>query len=249
MIYLYSGTPGSGKSLQMAHEVVRWVKSYKKNVITNTPISLNAIMGKNLKKKKHGLIYNIDNSILTVDFLYRYALRFHKEGKESQTLIVIDEAQTIFHPNVMKLECQENKFYRKEWLDFFTQHRHLGYDILLITQFDKLLDAQVRCLIEYNYVHRKANNFQAIGKFLTLIGLSLFVQIQKWYGVNAVSGTQYFTYNKRFANIYDSYGFRKKIILQLSERYGADEMEKIMGFVRPKKRGKVVEKVSDNKVS
>jgi len=241
MIYLYSGTPGSGKSLQMAHEVVKWIKSYKKNVIGNTRISVDAIMGKSIKE--HGKFYFFDNEYLTPDILYRYALRFHREDIESQTLIVIDEAQAKFHPNVMKLEAQENKFYRKEWLDFFTQHRQLGYDVLIITQFDKLLDAQVRCLLEYNYVHRKANNFQAIGKFLTLMGFSLFVQIQKWYGVNAVSGTQYFTYSKKYANIYDSYGYRKKIIAQLTKRYGEEEMAKIMGFIRTNNNTSSVKKV------
>lgn len=238
MITMFSGTPGSGKSLEMAHEISRWIKFYRKNVIANTPINVNAIMGKS--KKPHGRFFYIDNSKMSPDFFYMYAIKYHdlddENFKEHQSLIVIDEAQALFHPNVMKLECQENKYYRKEWLDFFTQHRQLGFDIIVISQFDKLLDAQIRAVLEYNYVHRKANNFRTIGKVLTILGIPLFIQVQKWYGINEITGKKFFTYTKKYANIYDSYLFRKKVIAMLIARYGESRMREIMGM-RPNKVG------------
>lgn len=236
MITLYSGTPGSGKSLEMAHEISRWIKFFRKNVIANTPINVNAIMGKS--KKERGRFFYLDNSKFTPDFFYMYAMKYHdldsNEFKEHQSLIVVDECQSLYHPNVMKLECQTNKNYRKEWLDFFTQHRQLGFDIILISQFDKLIDAQVRCLLEYNYVHRKANNFRTIGKVLTVLGIPLFIQVQKWYGINEVTDKKFFTYTKKYSKVYDSYAFRNKVMAYLKSRYGEKKMQEIMGF-RPTK--------------
>lgn len=245
MIYFYSGTPGSGKSLQMAHEVCRWIKSYKRNVIANTMISVKNIMGKSTKE--HGRFYYLSNDKFTPDFLYRYAIKFHDLGVEHQTLIVIDEAQVLFGPTAIKLYTQENKAYRQEWLEFFTQHRHLGFDVLIISQFDRLIDAQIRCLFEYNYVHRKANNFRTIGKILTILGISLFVQIQHWYGVSEVCGTLFFTYSKKYSQIYDSYAYRNQIIAKLTAKYGEEVMKQLMGF-KKSKNGKLP-KVKPNEVS
>lgn len=237
MITFYSGTPGSGKSLQMAAEVSRWIKLYKRNVIANTMISVNNIMGKKINKP-HGRFYYLANEHFSPEFFYKYALKFHDIGIEHQTLIVIDEAQVLYGPTAIKLYTQDNKRYRQDWLEFYTQHRHLGYDVIIISQFDKLIDAQIRCLFEYNYVHRKANNFRTIGKFLTIIGVVLFVQIQKWYGVNEVCSTQFFTYRKKYSKIYDSYSYRNQIIAKLTAKYGEEMMKQLMGF-KKNKNGKL----------
>lgn len=207
MIYFYSGTPGSGKSLDMAKTICEWIKM-KKNVIVNTPIDINAIT-KN--KKKRGRIYYLSNEYITPKFFYKYALKFHKRGKESQSLIVLDEAQMLFAPNTVKLKCQEDKNYRKDWLTFFTQHRHLGYDIIIVSQFDKLIDPQVRCLFEYNIVHRKANNFGLIGDILTIFHIPLFFKITYWYGVNQICNRQMYTYSKKYSKIYNSYVFMDQL--------------------------------------
>ena len=208
MIYFYSGTPGSGKSLDMAREISYWIKNMRKNVISNTNINIDNIQ-KN--KKKRGKFYFLDNCYVTPKFFYSYAKKFHKPGKESQTLIVIDEAQMLFAPNTVKLKCQEDKTYRQEWLRFFTQHRHLGYDIILVSQFDKLIDAQVRCLFEFNVVHRKANNFGVLGSILTILRVPLFVKVTYWYGVNQICEKKFFTYRKKYGQIYDSYTFFSQV--------------------------------------
>lgn len=205
MIYFFSGTPGSGKSLQVAKDIVKRLTGFKENVIANMEINTDAIyFKKNGKRRKTGRFYYLNNKYLTPAFLYEYAMKFHVKGKEGQTLLVIDEAQMIFSPTVVKLKCQEDKTYRVEWLDFFTQHRHLGYNIIIISQFDRLIDAQIRCLFEYNVIHRKVNNFK-IGWVLSLLKISLFVSVTVWYGVNQKCGASFFFYNKRFAKIYDSY--------------------------------------------
>ena len=236
MISFYSGTPGSGKSLKMAHDVVNWLKSFKKNVIANVEIDRDFI----LKGKPGGQFFYLSNDEFSPDYFYEYAIKNHVIGKEHQTLIVVDEAQTIFSPSAVKLFTQINPKYRQEWLDFFTQHRHLGYDIILISQFDRLIDPQIRCLFEYNYVHRKANNFGVIGQILSILHIPLFVQVQKWYGMNEVCGKSFYTYRKKYAKIYNSYAFREKVIEILTKKYGKEKMAELMGF----RINKVKEKVS-----
>ena len=76
----------------------------------------------------------------------------HKIGKEGQTLVVIDECQIIFN-------CRD--FGRKDrnaWVTFFAQHRKLGFNVILITQSDRMLDRQIRSLVEEEVKHRKLNN-------------------------------------------------------------------------------------------
>lgn len=233
MISLYSGTPGSGKSLSMCKEVCYWLKSLQKNVIANTFIKRDKIIKKG---KKGGHMYYFNNETLTTDLLYKYALKFHKLGKESQTLLVIDEAQIKFSPVACKLFSQENRYYRQDWLEFFTQHRHLGFDVIIVTQFDRLIDSQIRCLFEYNFVHRKANNFQTIGKLLTIFRIPLFIQIQYWYGIKEISGQKFFTYRKKYSEIYDSFSFRNQIIAKLTKKYGEEQMLYLMGFKRKTKK-------------
>lgn len=219
MITFMSGTPGSGKSLQAAQTVEFWMRTLKKNVLANVQYNRTFI---SRGKRDCGRFFYIDNLVLTPDVLYKYALKHHVMGKESQSLLVIDEAQTRFSPTAVKLFTQENKFYRQEWLDFFTQHRHLGYDILIISQFDRLIDAQVRCLFEYNYVHRKVNNFRSLGKILTIFKVQAFMQVQYWYGAHEKCGSKLFFYKRKYSKIYDSYGYRDKIVAKLKVKYGED---------------------------
>lgn len=201
MIYFYSGTPGSGKSLEVAKEIVKKLTVSKQNVIATIDINTNEVYK---KKKKHGRFYYIRNEHMTPEFLIEYAMKFHKKGQEGQTLLIFDEAQMLFSPTVIKLKTQEDKRYRVAWLDFFTQHRHLGYNIIIISQFDRLIDPQIRCLFEYNVIHRKINNF-GMGWVMSLLKISLFISVTVWYGVNEKMGSHFYFYSKRYSRIYDSY--------------------------------------------
>ena len=197
MIWFYSGTPGSGKSLHMARDI--WFKlAYKKqNVIANFPIDTDKIGKKRFGKsrKKIGKFIYMDNSELTVKALVDYALENHKLGVEGQTLVCIDECQVIFNPR------EFGRKDRLDWITFFTQHRKLGYNFILCSQFDRLVDRQIRCLFEYDIKHRKINNF-GIG---ILLPFSAFVSVTYWYGVRESIGAQWFLYRKRYAEIYNSY--------------------------------------------
>ena len=219
LIYFYSGTPGSGKSLRVARDIVAKLKIRKQNVITNMSVNYDYIRTSRFKEwlnkkfgtkydtkiKDMGRLYYVPDNKLTVEFLYQYAMKFHKRGVEGQTLLIIDEAQMKFAPNTMKLMNQMDIHYRQKWLDFFTQHRHLGYNIIVVSQFDRLIDPQVRCLFEYECRHRKINNYGAIGMILSLFKFSVFVQVEYWYGLKARISSNFFLYSPKYAKIYDSY--------------------------------------------
>ena len=189
MIYLYSGTPGSGKSLHALKDICFKLK-HNGNVIANFPIKI-----ENLGKLKGEFIFKNDDD-LTVDFLTNYAYKNHIKGKEGQTLLVIDEAQGLFNPR--EYTRADRKLYNK----FFSLHRHLGFNVILITQNDRLLDRQIRCLIEYDVKHRNINNYIFIGK---LFPIKVFACITYWYGVREKIQVEFFSYRKKLGNLYDSY--------------------------------------------
>lgn len=189
MIYIYTGTPGSGKSLHCIKDIIFKLK-HGGNVISNFPVNTSKIKG-----CKGEFIFKL-NKDLTPEYLVEYARKNHIKGKEAQTLIVIDEAQSLFNPR----DFRDLK--RKDYNQFFSLHRHLGYNVILITQNDRLLDKQIRCLIEYEVKHRKINNFKTIGM---LIPFKSFACISYWYGVREKLGVEFFVYRKYLSDMYDSY--------------------------------------------
>jgi zona occludens toxin len=199
-ITVFTGTPGSGKSLHATSEIYITLRHRKRNIIANFPLreemfqnEKNFWTGKkvNLLKK----FYYCSNSLLDVRFLVKFAFKYHEPYKENQTLIVIDEAQTIFN-------CRDYANPdRKLWNKFMQQHRHLGFEILLITQDITSIDKQIRNIVEYEIKHRKVNNF-GIGMFLPV---QTFICINKWYAGKAKSGLSFFALNKKFIKMYDTY--------------------------------------------
>ncbi len=195
MIWLYSGTPGSGKSLHMARDILVKLRRGQ-DVIANFPINMDIVRKGIFANHKTGRFTYIDNSELTVKFLIEYAFKHHKIGKEGQTLLCIDECQVIY--NAREFSGKE----RMDWIKFYTQHRKLGYNVILVSQNDRMIDRQIRCLIEYEIKHRKANAFGTIGM---LIPFPLFAAVGYWYGVREKLGVEFFTYNQKYSKLYDSY--------------------------------------------
>lgn len=193
MIRLFTGTPGSGKSYDACRIIVRQLKAGRP-LIANFPVNEACV-----SKPKSRVDY-WDNSELTPDRLMRYAIKNHKAGKEGQTLVIIDECQVI-------LNCRD--FGRKDrnaWVNLMAQHRKLGFDFILITQNDRFIDKQVRCLVEEEVKHRKLNNSGFVGLLLSLTLMTWFVSISYWYGGNKSKiGQSIFTYNKKYEKVYDSY--------------------------------------------
>lgn len=195
MIYLYSGTPGSGKSLHTADKLY-WRLRAGKPVIANFPFRWQEC-GKN----PHYLY--IDNTDLTPERLINFSRNWFSAGhkfREGAITLVIDESQILFNSR------DWNAAGRGDWLSFFTQHRKYGYDVILVAQFDKMLDRQIRALIEYECVHRKVSNFGVWGKIFSLLaGGKLFVCVKIWYPMKEKVGSEFFRAKKKYYQLYDSY--------------------------------------------
>lgn len=193
MIQLMTGTPGSGKSLDVARLLIIKARAGFR-IIANFPIKPTR---KQIKKGRQPEYWT--NEEITPDNLLDYARQHHKYGKEGQTMIVIDECQLVFN-------CRDFRdSNRPKWIEFFSQHRKYGFDIILVTQHDRLLDRQVRAFVEYNVIHRKINNFGVIGFILTLLRVKAFVAVTMWYGMRERCGAEFFTYRKKLGRVYDSY--------------------------------------------
>lgn len=197
MITLYSGTPGSGKSLHVA-ERLYWACKLGRPCICNFDIAISKIRG---RKKK--LFSYVDNTELTPQYLIEYANDYWSSRgrvKEDSILLVIDECQILFNSRDWGQKG------RADWLSFFTMHRHLGYNIILVAQFDRMLDRQIRCLIEYEYIHRKVSNFGWKGKIVAAFALgNLFVAVKTWYPLKEKVGSQFFRAKKVYYGLYDTY--------------------------------------------
>lgn len=140
---------------------------------------------------------------LTPAYLIKFAQEHIKKTgkvKEGSILLVIDECQRIFNARDWGQKG------RQDWLSFFTLHRHLGYDIILIAQFDRMLDRQIRALIEYEYIHRKVSNFGWKGKLLSCLAFgNLFVTVKVWYPMKEKVGSEWFRAKKRYYGLYDTF--------------------------------------------
>lgn len=189
MLYLYSGTPGSGKSYHAVKDALDKLRRKERNrVIANFPLSVPAALADRFEYW--------DNPDVTIERLISYARARHAFGVEGQTLVILDEAQCLF--NSRDWNSGSNK--RMEWIKFFSQHRKLGFNFILVAQFDRMLDRQIRCLIEYDVKHLKVNN-----GFFAFLPFTCFLAVEKWYGQNMKLGSQVLVYRPKIAKLYDSY--------------------------------------------
>lgn len=192
-ITLMSGTPGSGKSLHAVFEALDWLK-FGKNVITNFPLTYD----KYLKKQIKGDYEYWKNSDITPQNLSEYAKEHHKPGTKPQTLVIVDEASMMF--NARDFGRKD----RMEWIYFLANHRHFNFDIILIAQNDKMLDKQIRGLIEYDIKHRSLSNFNFITLLISKLFGGLFFCVSYWYPIRQCNGKSIIRFNRRKASCYDT---------------------------------------------
>lgn len=204
MIELYSGTPGSGKSLHVAKIIRERLRMYNCVIIGNFYVNQNTV-----KKRKGTYIY-IDNSRLEPERLIKFAIRYarHKGRrlKEDELYLFIDEAQLLFNSRDWQLIKTSG------WVSFYSQHRKLGFYIGLIAQFDRMLDRQIRSLVENEIKHRKVSRAGLFGKLLGfLTGDNLFIYIKIWYPMKQKVYSEFFLGTKKVYDLYDSYGLFQTI--------------------------------------
>lgn len=199
MIRLYSGTPGSGKSLHVAERIYNRLNAGKP-VVCNFAINEKWLAKKPKRERNFTCIYNDELSVTQLVNLSQHYFK-GRTVKEDSILLIIDEAQLLFNARTWDAKGRE------AWLKFFTQHRKFGYEIILVAQFDRMLDRQIRSLIEYECVHRKLLNYGWKGILLSCLMLSprLFVAVNVWYPMKEKTGAEFFKYKKRYSKLYDTH--------------------------------------------
>lgn len=220
MIYLYSGTPGSGKSLHAAQVIYKGLKSGDAFYLANFPINRDLFTKKELENFGY-----IRNDWLNPDILVKFSVLYwdmmkEKHGKisiskfERGIRLFIDESQMLFNAR----DWQSNS--KKGWPTFFSVHRHYGYEVVLITQMDTSLDKQVRGILEYNCIHRKISNIGVAGAiFSFLLGGGIFYYCLVWYPQKERIGGSWFRFSKKLDSLYDTHALFK----------GIDNMEASIG--------------------
>lgn len=194
-ISLYSGTPGSYKSYHATADIVQWL-GWGKNVISNYPVDASKYYK---KRKKLGVFKFVTNEQLTVDYLIKFACQNHKPGhRKAQTLIVIDEASIKF--NAREIDRKD----RMEWIKFLANHRHYGFNIILIAQNDRMIDRQIRGLLEYDIKHRALRNWNLSFAIASILSGGLYHCVEYWYPTHIKTSTNLHRFNKKIANCYDT---------------------------------------------
>lgn len=231
MMSLWTGTPGSGKSLHCAHDIQINLK-FGKNIISTCYIDTDLCFynifdrfmfnnfGKRRKKpikdKRKKNFYYVDIHDITPEYLYEFAARFHVFGKEHQTIVYLDECVALFSPTVIG----DNVKLWNRWDDFFRKHRHLGYDIVLIPQSAKLISRKVIEYCEYEYRHFNRKNHGMFGFFLALFLGGLFSWSQYWRGVKSKPLDQgFFTYKPIYGQMYNSYSMFDSTLLPYKKEW------------------------------
>lgn len=202
---MYTGTPGSGKSLHVVRDL--WDKyNWGGWIVTNIALDLPRPLYKNGRYIQFDL-WDIDpDKLIEISKEYYATHNIKHFPDEDRILVVLDECQLIF--NTRSWNDKEESALRKRWLRFFTQHRKYGFKIILVTQMAKMLDSQVRGLCEYEVIHRKSSMMGWRGVLIQCMTLSfpLYVAVTMWAagGLREKLKADLFRGSKKIYNMYST---------------------------------------------
>lgn len=195
MIEVQQGTPGSGKS---ATAVARAILHLKKGGVVAANFSLvdgwaDVIAGRMIRSR-FSAQYRYDQAASMYQRFYRVnsleaireikpreqAVGLYKDDgtySEGAGLLLLDEAQLIFNAR----NFQKNM----DWIEFFTQHRKIGWNVIMIAHTIEMIDKQIRPLAEYESRFRNLQKlkFPVIG--LPMAPFPLFLVIRRYAGLGA----------------------------------------------------------------
>ena len=224
MVDLWSGTPGSGKSLHLAHDVrekLRWGRKVISTCNIETSMCFMNHLQEflfNISKGKINLsgyddreknFYYIPIEMCTPEIFYEFAARHHVFGKEHQTIIYFDECVAIFSPTVIG----DNKELWNRWDTFLRLHRHLGFDIVLIPQSKRLISRKVIEYAEHEVKHYNRKHHGTLGFFAALFLGGLFSYSVCWRGEKKPIEQKFFTYKPYYGQMYNSYAMFDSVLL------------------------------------
>lgn len=212
MIELYSGTPGSSKSLHAAGDIrdaLNKRRGVDKPVIANFNVITDGV-------RRPQAFHYVPNGELTPKLLTDFADEFwssvDRPFSEDYLLLVLDECQLVWNSRTWQDKGRNRGDSRLDWLEFFSQHRKYGYRIILIAQSAKMIDNQFRMLVENEVNHRKVSHMGVIGGIVGgLFGGKLFMRVRYLFQTHERLGMQLALMNRKDAAMYDSYARLRKL--------------------------------------
>jgi len=152
----------------------------------------------------HSRFYRVDSlAAIRKIFPLESAVGLYKSKggfSEGEGLLLLDECQLVF--NARKWE---KNF---EWIVFFTQHRKLHWDVVLIAHSIEMIDGQIRPLAEYSSTFRNMQKLKVPIIGLPMSPYPLFIVIKRYAGLGAgasvVASRDLFPLPLWAARLYDS---------------------------------------------
>lgn len=174
MITVVTGTPGSGKScygvIAMADKLatggnvatnVALTDRFHRSVARRNPLSM-ASPGRYRRA-----LASVTARCVELQEPADMRLVWPVDRREGSTLVVIDEAYGLLDGRDFRASD------RKDWIDWLTQHRKLGLDVMFIVQHYEMLDSNVRRLAEYEVRLRDLRRARAYGLVPTPVPASV----------------------------------------------------------------------------
>lgn len=206
-IHIYTGVPGSGKSLHAASDIrFELTRRYPRLVIANFPLASSAP----IPDASRSLFVHLPNEEMSAkritDIADDYWAKTDATFSEDHILLVLDECQLLFNSRLWNAKD------RMQYLEFLSQSRKYGIKVLLIAQATKMIDNQFRMLIEVEHNHRKLTSFGPVFWMLSQpFGGRLFLVVRTLYQINEKLGMSLFRGRKKDMAMYDSYGTFAKV--------------------------------------
>lgn len=211
-VVLYTGTPGSGKSLHAAHDIRYCLdkpRGEMQPVIANFEVNTSGV-------RRPEAFMCVENNELSPAFLTDFAEDFwtnaDRRFSEDYILLVLDECQLVFNSRNWMDKGRGRGDSRMDWLEFLSQHRKYGYKVVLIAQSSKMIDNQFRMLCEYEINHRKVAHMGMVGAGISAIFRGrLFMRVKYLFQTNERLGMQLALGHKRDMVMYDTYAKLRKL--------------------------------------
>jgi zona occludens toxin len=194
MIAVVTGPPGAGKTFYALRKIAEAADAGKP-VATNVGLAENfpeKVAGRNLARhlvrgRRAVIADRIRRNVMVgsdLDELFRLRLPGREEGRG---LMVLDEASDWLNAR----RWQEGN--RDAVVQFFTRHRKLGWDVLLLIQDFATIDRQVRSLFEYHVQLRNLRKARLLPWLpIPASPVPLFLAVWKWHGADVVMRREVF---------------------------------------------------------
>lgn len=203
---IYSGTPGSGKTLHAVSEIrdaLNKPRGADRPVLANFPVRADLC-------KRPNAFHQYPNDEITPDLITSFCDEFWDSGvrhySEDYILVVLDEVSLIFNSRLWNSKGTKGKNNsRMDWLEFFSQHRKYGVKVILIAQSAKMIDNQFRMLCDDEVNHRSLRNMGKVGFLLDLVTRHrLFMMVHYLFQSNERLGMSMFWRSDKVCSMYDT---------------------------------------------